>query len=152
LVCASGNEHLENGHISEDKDNRTAMVDKRNAKLPAMTAEMRGPAVYHGEAGLLLLGWGSSAGAIIEAVDQLREKKMDVGCLTFTDLWPFPTEKVLSVIGTGKKCLTVELNSTAQFRLLLRQQTGLDCAGSILKYDGRPLMPEDIVRGMDRFG
>jgi 2-oxoglutarate ferredoxin oxidoreductase subunit alpha len=151
IVGASGNEHLQNGHTSEDKDNRTRMVDKRNAKLPAMTAEMRGPDVYHGEAALLLLGWGSSSGAIIEAVDLMREKEIDVGCLTFTDLWPFPAEKVFSAMGAGKKYITVELNSSAQFRLLLRQQTGLDCVGSILKYDGRPLMPEDIVREMDRF-
>jgi len=151
IVASSGNEHLENGHISEDKDNRAAMVGKRNAKLPDMTAEMRGPSVYHGEAGLLLLGWGSSAGAIIEAVDLLRDEKKDVGCLIFTDLWPFPTEKVLSAIRAGEKCISVELNSSAQFRLLLHQQTGLDCAGSILKYDGRPLMPEDIVREMPRF-
>jgi hypothetical protein len=39
----------------------------------------------------------------------------------------------------------------AQFRLLLRQQAGIDCAGAILKYDGRPLLPMDIIDKIDVF-
>ena len=151
MVTSSGNEHLEDGHISEDKDNRTRMVNKRNAKLPAMTEEMAGPEGYFEEAGLVLVGWGSSAGAIREAVDLLREKNIDAGCLTFSNLWPFPVEKVKAAAIHAKKWVSVELNSMAQFRLLLRQQAGIDCAGAILKYDGRPLFPQDIIDQIDQF-
>lgn len=151
IVRVTGNEHREDGHISEDQENRGRMVDKRNAKLPAMREEMQGPDVYYGDAGLLLLGWGSAAGAILEAVDQLRETGVDAGCLTFSDLWPLPEDRVLSAVGEGKTCITVELNATAQFSLLLRQQTGLACAGSVLKYDGRPLTPEYIGRKLAPF-
>lgn len=151
IVTVSGNEHLENGHISEDKSNRAKMVNKRNAKLSAMRDEMNPPEGYHEDAELLLIAWGSSAGAVKEAVDLLRGKKINAGCLTFSDLWPFPADKVAALITEKKKCISVELNSTSQFRLLLRQQTGIDCAGSILKYDGRPLFPGDIVEEIERF-
>jgi len=151
IVTSSGNEHLEDGHISEDKANRTRMVNKRNAKIAAMIAEMNGPNGYFEDAGILLIGWGSCTGAIKEAVDLLREKNVDAGCLTFSDLWPFPAEKVMDTMGKAKKCVTVELNSAAQFKLLLRQQTGINCAGSILKYDGRPLFPQDIIEQINDF-
>lgn len=151
IVKSSGNEHLEDGHLSEDKANRTRMVNKRNAKIEAMTGEMNGPEGYFEDAEILLIGWGSSAGAIKEAVDLLIDKDIDAGCLTFSDIWPFPAEKALAATGKAKKCVTVELNSTAQFKRLLRQQTGINCTGSILKYDGRPLFPQDIIEEIDRF-
>lgn len=151
IIATTGNEHLEDGHISEDKDNRTRMVNKRNAKLPAMTAEMNGPEGYFEDADILLIGWGSSAGAIKEAVDILRARDVRAGCLTFSDIWPFPAGKVVAAAGNNKTLVSVELNSTAQFTRLIRQQTGIECAGSILKYDGRPLYPEDVVDGIDRF-
>ncbi|MEZ4576508.1 MAG: hypothetical protein R2875_00430 [Desulfobacterales bacterium] len=71
--------------------------------------------------------------------------------LTFSNLWPFPVEKVKAAAIHAKKCVSVELNSMAQFRLLLRQQAGIDCAGAILKYDGRPLFPQDIIDQIDQF-
>jgi len=151
IVTSSGNEHLEDGHISEDKNNRVKMVNKRNVKISAMRKEMNPPHGYFDDAGILLIGWGSSAGAIKEAVDLMRSNDIDVGCLTFSDLWPFPAGKIISSIGKDKKCITVELNSTAQLKRLMRQQTGIDCSESILKYDGRPLFPEDIVQEIDHF-
>ena len=39
LVIVSSDEHTEDGHITEDSSHRTAMMNKRNAKLPAMTKE-----------------------------------------------------------------------------------------------------------------
>ncbi len=148
LVMASGNEHLEDGHISEDRDNRTALTDKRLAKLAAMVAEMRPPEEKHSEAGTLLVGWGSTAGALNEAVDRLRKQDHDVGAVNFCDLWPFPGEAAAAVMSKAKRIITVEANATAQLGRLLRQETGLTPAGAILQYDGRPFTPEDI---MDRY-
>ncbi len=145
IVASSGNEHLEDGHISEDKANRTRMVDKRNTKLAAMTAELDGPEGYFEDADFLLLCWGSSAGAVKEAVDLLRKKDINVGCLAFSHIWPFPVEKVRKLLAKARTCVTVELNSTAQFKRLLLQEAGITCSGAILKYDGRPLLPRDVM-------
>jgi pyruvate/2-oxoacid:ferredoxin oxidoreductase alpha subunit len=42
----------------------------------------------------------------------------------------------------------VECNSTGQFAQLLRQETGLQPAGNILKYDGRPFYPLEIYKSV----
>ncbi|HMA66918.1 MAG TPA: 2-oxoacid:acceptor oxidoreductase subunit alpha, partial [Desulfosalsimonadaceae bacterium] len=65
-------------------------------------------------------------------------------CLHFSDLWPFPGEAARSAIG-DKEVFSVEQNATGQFRDLLRGQTGIAAAGSILKYDGRPLFAREIA-------
>jgi 2-oxoglutarate ferredoxin oxidoreductase subunit alpha len=150
LVVVSSDEHREDGHISETISDRVQMVDKRQAKWPAMLSEMRPPQGYHGDSDILLIGWGSTKGAIQEAVDGLREKGLDAGSLHFTDLWPFPNNAVKTALQKKKKIFMVEQNTTAQLGQLIRQQTGLDYSGAILKYDGRPFYPIEIVEGIQQ--
>jgi len=151
LVVISSDEHREDGHITEAIDDRISMVDKRSAKIPYMIKEMNPPKEYHGESGILIVGWGSTKGAIKEAVDLLRGEGKDVGCLHFVDLWPFPSEKLKAALNKGKKFYIVEQNSTAQFSQLIKMQTGLVHSEAILKYDGRPIYPNEIVEGFKQF-
>jgi 2-oxoglutarate/2-oxoacid ferredoxin oxidoreductase subunit alpha len=145
LVKVSGNEHREDGHTSEDAALRTRMVDKRNTKFAAMAREMQGPKVFHGNAAVLLVGWGSTQGALTEAMDRLRGAGMDVGAVVFSDLWPFPADACRNAIGRAKQFFMVEQNRSAQLGALIREQTGLAYSGAILKYDGRPFHPGEIV-------
>ncbi|MDY6791139.1 MAG: 2-oxoacid:acceptor oxidoreductase subunit alpha [Thermodesulfobacteriota bacterium] len=151
LVVVSSDEHSEDGHMSEAIDDRTNMVEKRNAKVPRMIKEMNPPQKYHDEAEVLLVGWGSTKGAIREAVDLLRQEGKHVGCLNFRDLWPLPSDKVKAALHKVKRFLMVEQNSTAQFGQLIQEQTGLAHSGAILKYDGRPICPNDIVEDFKQF-
>ena len=151
LVAVSGNEHTPDGHISEDKTNRVNMVDKRLAKLTAMTAEMQPPDTRYPKSNTLLVAWGSSAGAVEEAVERLRGNDLDIGCLTMADLWPFPQQHFTDAVESAATILTVEANATAQLGRLIRQQTGLSPEGAILKYDGRPLTAEDVIDGYHAF-
>ena len=127
------------------------MVDKRNAKVPFMIKEINPPKEYYGESEILLVGWGSTEGAVKEAVDRLRAAGGDVGCLNFSDLWPFPAEAAAKALGKAKQFLMVELNASAQLGQLLREQTGLVYSGAILKYDGRPFYPNEIVDGAKQY-
>ena len=145
LVVVSGNEHLEDGHISEDKSNRAAMVDKRNAKVAGMLGEMTPPKISHGNSEILLAGWGSTEGVIGEAVGMLQNEGVDVGSIHFNDLWPFPAKATLTLLDQGKKFFVVEQNRTGQLGQLIRQETGLSHSGTILKYDGRPFYPIEIT-------
>jgi 2-oxoglutarate ferredoxin oxidoreductase subunit alpha len=144
LVKACGNEHREDGHTSEDVQDRNSMVDKRARKMTGMLAEMRPPHQYHADAGTLLIGWGSTGGVIREAVDLLRAEGIDAGCLQFCDIWPFPAQAIAASISRSQRFYIVEQNSTAQFARLLRQETGLVAAGTVLQYDGRPPYPADV--------
>jgi 2-oxoglutarate ferredoxin oxidoreductase subunit alpha len=148
LVVVSSDEHREDGHMSETMEHRNAMMTKRHAKLPAMTREMDGPEGDFTEARTLLLGWGSTAGALKEAVEQLRKTGLDVGCLLFTDLWPFPAEKTEIALSSAERIITVEQNISGQFGRLLRAETGISPDDSVLKFDGRPFTANDIVQAV----
>jgi 2-oxoglutarate ferredoxin oxidoreductase subunit alpha len=151
LVVISSDEHTEDGHISETIPDRIRMVDKRNAKIPFMQKEMNPPKKYHGGSETLLVGWGSTEGAVKEAVDRLRNDGSDMGCLIFTDIWPFPAEAAAEALNKAKQFIMVEQNATAQLGQLIREQTGLSHDGTILKYDGRPFYPKDIVDAAKKY-
>lgn len=150
LVLVSSDEHREDGHISEAIEHRNTMVKKRNAKLPEMVKEISRPDGEFMEAETLLLGWGSTAGALTEGVYRLREKDMNVGYLVFTDLWPFPVEQVADLLSRTKRIIMVEQNSTSQLGRLLRAETGISPTDSILKNDGRPFTPQYIIAAVER--
>ena len=150
LVMVCSDEHSEDGHITEDSSERIKMVDKRNAKLKDMLNEMLAPDVYFGDSNFLLVGWGSTQGAIQEAVDILRSDGIDVGAVIFGDLWPFPIQLASKALQKARSFFMVEQNSGAQLGQIIQMQTGLRAAGAILKYDGRPFFPIEITEDIQR--
>jgi 2-oxoglutarate ferredoxin oxidoreductase subunit alpha len=121
------------------------MARKRLFKNKGMIKEMKPPQLIYEKSKTLLVCWGSTKGAVMEAVEILRSKKMEIGCLIFSDIWPFPSEHVNAVLEKRKKFFMVELNQTAQLGQLIREQTGLSYSDAILKFDGRPIFPNEIV-------
>jgi 2-oxoglutarate ferredoxin oxidoreductase subunit alpha len=146
----SGNEHREDGHSSESIRTRIGMVDKRNAKAAKMLSEINPPEIYFPRSKILLAGWGSTKGAIREAVDMLRKEKISAGCVSFNDLWPFPAAAAKKAFLACEKFYMVEQNSTAQLGRLIREQTSLSYSGTVLKYDGRPFFPAEIADGIKK--
>ncbi len=144
LVKATGNEHTPDGHSSENRENRSAMVNKRLAKLPAMKQEQRPPLLHHEQADWLLVSWGSSYGMVYEAVEKLRAQGIDAGLAHLVDIWPLPQEPLQSLL-SGRKWILVEQNGTGQLGWMLRAELGVEPKGSILQYDGRPLEVTRIV-------
>jgi len=146
VVFTAGDEHDEYGHIIEDPGTRTAMVEKRLKKTDMIRQEMAPPKVYGPEkAEITLLGWGSTFGAIREAVDRLCREGLSVNCCHFTEIWPFPTGAVEDVLADSNLKYMVENNATGQLAGLLMAQTCIRVDGTILKYDGRPISPGYIV-------
>ena len=78
----------------------------------------------------------------------IEADNINAGCLHFSDLWPFAADSARSAVEKGKTFIVVEQNSTAQFGHLIREQTGLFYDKAILKYDGRPFFPSEIVSGI----
>lgn len=150
LVVVSGDEHREDGHISETVDDRVRMVHKRNRKIPDMQKEMGSPEGYFPDSDTVLVGWGSTRGAVREAVDMMRRRKRKVGSYHFEDLWPFPDDTVKEMLKHKKRIIVVEQNSTAQLGQLIRQQTGIAFSQAVLKHDGRPFYPIEIVRALEK--
>jgi 2-oxoglutarate ferredoxin oxidoreductase subunit alpha len=144
LVCVDSDEHDEDGHITEDLDwMRPAMVEKRLEKGRRLRNEMAAPSRNRTEgAELVLIGWGSTKGAIDEVVDVARAAGHKVGALHFTELWPLPE----LAFPEGPQYWVVEGNATGQFARLLRAECGLEVEGRIGRYDGLPLDAATIVK------
>ena len=151
LVVADSDEHNEEGHLIEDAETRTAMMLKRLRKLEGLKKEISGPRTYGPpQADTTLIGWGSTLGALREAVDLATQDGLSVNLMHFTEIWPFPAEAASLALRGSKKTLVVESNATAQFAHLLRAETGHQVTGSILKFDGRPFTPTYILRQLKK--
>lgn len=149
LVRSTANEHDQQGNISEDAEIRVKMVDKRHAKIEHMKEEMDSPSFFSKESAVLLTGWGSSRGSIMESCLTLRSLGYDVGWLIFHDIWPIDWDEVSEIL-TDRKMIMVEQNRTCQLGQLIRQQTGIAFSNSVRKYDGRPLSPDFITENVKK--
>jgi 2-oxoglutarate ferredoxin oxidoreductase subunit alpha len=143
LVVLDSDEHTEAGHITEDLEAvRPAMVEKRLEKGRHLRLEMASPTSNGAEeAELVLIGWGSTKGAIDEALARLREEGRSVGSLHFTELWPLPDLETRE----DARYWTIEGNATGQFARLLQSETGLGIEGRIGRYDGLPITADRIL-------
>jgi 2-oxoglutarate ferredoxin oxidoreductase subunit alpha len=153
LVVTDCDEHDEEGHLTEDAGERTAQVQKRLRKLLPLKKEIGAPQKY-GLQGTetTLIGWGSTYGAIHEAVDILRKGGASVNMLHLNELWPFPTKWIADAVSKARNSYTIENNATGQLVRLIKEETGYDVSGRILKYDGRPFTPTYIAQAVRKEG
>lgn len=148
-VLTDSDEHNEHGNITESADIRISMMDKRMGKLRLLESELEEPECLGDESPeILLLGWGSTFGTLKEAVEILNRENLSIGALSFGDLWPLPRKKLEQMAEGAKQIINVEQNYTGQLAKLIRQETGIKCTNSILKYDGRQISLEEIVSGV----
>jgi len=134
LVCVDSHEHDEYGHMKEDFDLRVAMNDKRLGKGEALAREAL-PPVRTGpeDARTLVVGWGSTAPTIREALARLR--RPDAAALHFPQVWPLPVEAA-PLLERAERVVLVEGNATGQFADLLRLRFGIRESGRVLQYSG----------------
>jgi len=147
LVAADSDEHDEFGHITEDLAGiAVPMMDKRLAKRAALRRAMRPPEKEGvDEAEHVLVGWGSSRGAVREAAELLRKDGVKAGRIHFTELWPLPEHS----FPAQKRYWVVEGNATGQLGRLLRSEYGVTFQGEVRRYDGLPLTGNYIRRQLD---
>jgi len=153
LVINDSHEHSEDGHMTEYPHIRTEMVLKRLRKLEGAKTDISPPTVYGAEnAEVVFVCWGSTYGALREAVDIMNEDGMNVAMAHFSEIWPFPADPVSKTLSRAKKVIAVEGNATAQLARLIRVETGIAVNGKILKFDGRPFSPGYIVKAVKKEG
>jgi 2-oxoglutarate ferredoxin oxidoreductase subunit alpha len=146
LVATDADEHDEDGHMIEQAEIRTAMVQKRLRKMKGLLKDIGPPLVYGSRgAEVTLVGWGSTFGALREAVELGIEDGLDVNLVHFSEIWPFPGESAADVLSEAKRVYTVENNATGQLARIIRGETGQQVSGEILKFDGRPFSPADVL-------
>ncbi len=146
LVVTDSDEHDENGHMIEDAETRIEQHLKRLRKMNGLKVEINAPEInIQPDAGFTLIGWGSTGGAVREAVALLKEQGVAASTIHFGELYPFPSESVISVLNEAKNCIVIEGNATAQLARLIRRETGIEVSDTILRFDGRPITAAYII-------
>jgi 2-oxoglutarate/2-oxoacid ferredoxin oxidoreductase subunit alpha len=145
----TGDEHTEEGHISEDPENRIKMMDKRMKKLDLALekiAEDDKAACYDFDSNTngVVISWGSTKGAILEALEKLSEEGKKLRFIQIRLLHPFPTETVKKFLMDTKLVIDVEMNYSSQLGSLVQQNTGREIDYKIVKYNGRPISSTEI--------
>ncbi len=154
IVRTSADEHDERGYTTDDPQLTTEMYDKRFKKLDALVRELRnyettkfyGPA----EADATILGWGSTKGPVREAMKLLSKEGLKVNYLQIVYLYPFPSADVQGILKSAEKTVVVENNKTSQLSSLIREHCLMSVDYKILKYDGRPFGPRELVQKIKR--
>jgi 2-oxoglutarate ferredoxin oxidoreductase subunit alpha len=151
LVVTDSDEHTEDGHITELAEVRMANVRKRLKKFDILKKEIQPPHLYGSQdPENLLIGWGSTYGPIKEATEMLNGRGSKVGMLHLSEIWPFPAEPVAEQLKQVKLSLSVENDATGQMAHLIRAETGIKVDAKILRFDGRPMTSEFILREFDK--
>jgi len=146
-VVAGSDEHTEDGHLTEDLGVRKIMVEKRLKKAAGIIQEVT-PPEYFGSKNpdLLLLSWGSTKGAVLEAAEEMRGKGKTTGVLHFSQVWPLVPNQFIHFLPGAREVAAVEGNALGQFAGLIRRETGFEIKRQIGRYDGLPITPEFILR------
>jgi 2-oxoglutarate ferredoxin oxidoreductase subunit alpha len=121
------------------QEKRMRKVDLALKDLPVPRLE--GPQ----EAEVTLIGWGSTTGVIREAVALLAQEGVVANQLQIKYLHPFHSSEVKEILGLAKRTICIECNYNGQFARHLRAETGFSVGDLILKYDGEPFEPRQIV-------
>ncbi|MBC7221211.1 2-oxoacid:acceptor oxidoreductase subunit alpha [Candidatus Bipolaricaulota bacterium] len=148
LVLVDSDEHDAYGRITEDLAIRKAMVEKRLRKRDGLRMEVAPPEIHPAGAvrgKRVLLGWGSTYGAIREATERLGEGYAHVH---LRELWPLRTEELRRVWAEAEEVILVEGTATGQLGRVIAGETGLRPHRFVPRYDGRPFTAEDIVEAL----
>jgi 2-oxoglutarate/2-oxoacid ferredoxin oxidoreductase subunit alpha len=144
----TGDEHNEEGHISEEPLNRRMMVEKRMKKLELVQREvpLEDKLAFFGDlkTDSIVLSWGSPKGAVIEAIDMLKEEHLRLGFVQVRMLSPFPTAEVKRALEGKKRVIDVEDNWGGQLGQVVKEETGIAPNFHVLKYTGRPMTTTEV--------
>jgi 2-oxoglutarate/2-oxoacid ferredoxin oxidoreductase subunit alpha len=133
----------ETGNVSYDPENHDRMVRLRAAKVAGIAADIPELAVDDPDgADTLVLGWGSTYGAIGAAARRVRATGRTVATAHLRHLNPFP-RNTGEVVRAYEKVLVPEMN-LGQLRMLVRSEFLVDAAG-YNKVRGRPFRAAELA-------
>jgi 2-oxoglutarate/2-oxoacid ferredoxin oxidoreductase subunit alpha len=148
----TGDEHTEEGHITEDPELRVQMMDKRMNKLDVALSEIsdEDKAISYGNGDIVIVSWGSTKGAILDAIDKLASEGINVRFVQVRLMNPFPSELVRSLLKDARILIDIEMNYSGQLAALIRQNIQRDFDHQIVKYNGRPMSLDEVYNAVKR--
>jgi len=162
MFTLTGLAHDDRSKVAYSADIHQRSSAMRSRKIAVLQSMLQPPAVYGDESGdLLVVGWGSTKGAIEEAVDRARKEGLKVSATHLRFLSPLEPG-LKKIFKKFKKVMTVEINYSdepddpyvteenrrrGQLSILLRNATlvDVDCWGRV---PGEPLRPGSILEAI----
>jgi len=162
MHTATGLAHNEWSKVAYDPDSHQQSSAMRSRKLAVLQSTLEPPEIHGPDSGdLLVVGWGSTKGAIEEAVDRARAEGLEVSSTHLTFLSPL-APGLREIFGRFERVMTVEINYSdepndpfinedsrryAQLAWLLRARTlvDVDCWSRV---PGEPLRPGHILKAI----
>jgi 2-oxoglutarate ferredoxin oxidoreductase subunit alpha len=156
----TGLAHDRLSHVAYDPNSNETGIRARSLKLAALQRTLKTPPVFGDPKGdLLVIGWGSTKGAIEEAVTNLRSEGRKVSSLHLTFLQPM-APGIKEIMKRFKKVITIEGNWSddpndeiidetnrrySALAMLLRSRylIDVDCWSEVR---GQPIKPATIQR------
>jgi len=156
----TGLAHDSLSHVAYDPETNEMSIRARSHKLAALQRTLKTPPVFGDPKGdLLVIGWGSTKGAIEEAVQNLRADGRKVSSLHLTFLQPM-APGIKEIMKRFKKVITIEGNWSddpndeiidetnrrySALAMLLRSRylIDVDCWSEVR---GQPIKPSTIQR------
>ncbi len=160
---ATGLAHDEESVVAYDYDLNQHASEMRSRKLAVLQSTLTPPEVHGDDSGdLLVVGWGSTKGAIEEAVDRAREEGLSVSSLHLTFLSPLPPG-LGEIFDRFDRVMTAEINYSddvddpyiteenrrrGQLATLLRSTTlvDVDSWSKVLTEPLRPMQVHGAIR------
>jgi len=142
LIKYTSYEHFKKGVSTEDAKKVRKGVEerlKKNKKIKKEAEKFRMFKIYGNKKSKnLIIGWGSTKGAILDAIKGLNCKFLQVLYIE-----PFSI-KIKKHLKRAKNVVVVENNSTSQLSDVITEKTGFLIKNKILKYDARPFFGEEL--------
>lgn len=157
MYVVSSDEHNEYGHVMSDveaglphaREERIKMHTKRMRKIQTMieNGDVKPPELEGDKAAeTTFVTWGSTYAYVKSAIRLLSEEGIKVNHLNFTDIYPIPREKTLSILKKCNRLISVEANMCNSLCRQILAETGFEIAEHINRFDGEPFTGEYIVK------
>ncbi|AUX09169.1 2-oxoglutarate/2-oxoacid ferredoxin oxidoreductase subunit alpha [Halalkaliarchaeum desulfuricum] len=141
---STGLEHDELGRRTEDTEMRKKQVEKRNRKVE--TAIEREAFNYREfgdpDADTLVITWGSTEGALVEALSFLEEEGIEARVISVPYIFPRPD--LSEAVEAAETTIVVECNERGQFANLVEHDV-LERVERINKYDGVQFKADELA-------
>lgn len=145
---ANGDEHWEDGSVTEEADKAAAMYDKRMRKNALVLEALPEPEIYGDAEGadISFVGWGSSRNVMRDVVEMHAASGVKVNYLHFSYVYPLKKRVAEEFFAKNKNVHLIEGNYMGQFGNYVEAELGRKFAGRLLKYNGRPFYLEDLEK------
>jgi 2-oxoglutarate ferredoxin oxidoreductase subunit alpha len=134
------------GNVSYDPQNHQAMCELRAEKVRRMQQDIAPLEVHGSSSGVLVLGWGSTFGAIRTAVDGALGEGQKVAHVHLRHLNPFPAD-LGDILRRYDHVVVPELN-LGQLAMMIRAEFLVD-ARPLSKIQGQPFKTSEIKAHLD---